>query len=256
MSHYQEIENLLKEFPRLTLYQVQRLMKYRPKEKWKNDAEKLSQGYPWEYLVEEVQWGDLTFKITAPLLVPRDETFDWIEKAAFDCQNRTMNTVLDLGCGPGTLGLAWNHFFPQKFHLTGVDIIPEAIAIAEYNYSQSSLHAWTTVLSDWFDKMSAEPFDIIFSNPPYCDRNLHAFNESSFEDPGARYAPCGGLQPYSEILSKVKDFMHENSLFFIEHGSDQGLFIRNLGSFFGLRLIKTYTDGLGFWRASCYQSSS
>lgn len=255
MRNYQKIEDLRRAFPSLTLYAAQRIIKLRPQEKWESDAEKLSQGYPWEYLVEEAEWGELTFRITSPLLIPREETWDWLEKAACDCQGRSIKTVLDLGCGPGTIGLAWNKFFPGAFDLTAVDIRPEAIAIAEYNYKKSSLRAWRTILSDWFDSVPVASFDVIFSNPPYCDRNVPAFNDASFEDEDARYASFGGLQPYCEIFSQAKRFMHQNSVVFIEHGADQGLFIKNLGSFFGLSLIKNYTDRLGFWRASCYQLS-
>jgi len=72
-------------------------------------------------------------------------------------------SMLDLGCGYGTIGIVLNKLF--GFITTMVDVNERALKLAEENVKLN--HAEATILnSDGFVELSNQQFDLIISNPP------------------------------------------------------------------------------------------
>lgn len=83
-------------------------------------------------------------------------------------QVRRREKVLDLGCGGGVLGLYLLAREPS-LRLTGLDIEPAAVALAEENFAANGLDV-RVVRGDVRDVRSLFPaghFDMVVSNPPY-----------------------------------------------------------------------------------------
>lgn len=244
---YQEFEDIKKQFPLLSWVQIQRVMQHRPQQLWIEDCQALIEGTPWEYICEEACFGPISFQIAPPLLIPREDTWDWLEQTA---KRLSPRTVLDLGTGPGTLGLGLNYLYCGKIELTATDINPVAIRIASLNFQKAGLKKWDCYLSDWLDSIPHSTFDLIISNPPYCDKDALFWFEDSPEDPNARFAPHGGLQPYYKIFSQAHNYMSTSSTLIVEHGADQGYAIATLAKYFGFVHNYCYKDLNGAWRAT------
>ncbi len=79
--------------------------------------------------------------------------------------------ILDLGCGIGTIGFCLLSRF--SCHITGYDIQPEMIALAEENARRNNFTDKTRfVLRDLREKTkteTAEYYDAVISNPPYME---------------------------------------------------------------------------------------
>jgi release factor glutamine methyltransferase len=249
--NYKAFEDLKTQFPSLSWVNIQRIMKNRPENQWSSDAQAITEGTLWEYLCGVADFGPISLDISPPLLIPRHETWEWLEQAY-----RTIGPVsriLDLGCGPGTLGLGWHHLQTTPWDLTAIDCHSTAVTIASKNFRKAALPHWKCYKSDWLSQVPHQSFDLILSNPPYCDPSHISFIEKSPEDPQARFSKHGGLQPYVQIFEQATKFLSSLGQIVVEHGADQGLAILRIGVFFGLYYKNHYHDQGGAWRATHFQ---
>lgn len=80
-------------------------------------------------------------------------------------------TILDLGCGSGAVGLCVDALLKDKnLHITGLDIQPDLIEFAHHNAALNHLTDRATyICGDVFNKdlFDAQAFDHIVMNPPY-----------------------------------------------------------------------------------------
>ncbi|MGI6077381.1 MAG: class I SAM-dependent methyltransferase [Fastidiosipilaceae bacterium] len=74
-------------------------------------------------------------------------------------------TLLDLGCGYGVLGLVLKRVFP-KFKLTMVDVNERALDLARQNAIRNDVRYATVISSDGFSNLADTVFDVIVTNPP------------------------------------------------------------------------------------------
>ena len=75
--------------------------------------------------------------------------------------------VLDLGCGTGIVGLC---ALEAGASVTMCDVVPEAVAAANTNLNTNfdiAAGRARVILSDGFDAVADNDFDLIMSNPPY-----------------------------------------------------------------------------------------
>jgi len=214
-------------------------------------CEKLHDGKPIEYLLSCASFGPLTLEICAPLLIPRPETWDWIEQFLPTVQPKN---VLDLGCGPGTLGTALAYFHPHQAALTSVDINPIALKQAEKNLANRALLKKTYIESDWFKKISStQKFDLIMSNPPYCAEEERSWIDAPDEDYHALFAGMGGLEAYHIILKDIFNYLDLNGVIIFEHGASQGGSLIQLLKLAQITHWQQWYDKMGAWRATSFR---
>ncbi len=73
------------------------------------------------------------------------------------------DSLLDLGCGYGVIGLVMARYYHAQ--VTSVDVNPKAIALTQLNFQAYNLEA-QIILSDSFSALQGSTFDWIVSNPP------------------------------------------------------------------------------------------
>jgi methylase of polypeptide subunit release factors len=93
--------------------------------------------------------------------------------------------VLELGVGSGAVLFALARMWAGGQY-TGIDISPNAIAVAGRNADRNGIAA-DIRLSDLFEALQNELFDVVLFNPPYYDKQPHSRIEmETMCDPGGR----------------------------------------------------------------------
>ena len=145
---------------------------------------------PIQYIFGHTLWNGLDLKVTPATLIPRPETAELVEIIVnnFNRQsivnrksfNRQLN-VLDIGTGSGCIAISLKKAHPE-WHVTGIDISPNAIEVAKENARRNKVDVnfqvadifsdqMTKYLNKWYmvnDQMVNEKMvNIVVSNPPY-----------------------------------------------------------------------------------------
>jgi release factor glutamine methyltransferase len=154
---------------------------------------------PLEYILGEIYFFGLPFKVSPAVLRPRLETGQLVEMAleALAPLPQEKRMVLDLGTGCGNLALAVAKYIPCR--VWAVDISPKALRIAKANARRLSVAGalqWRQ--GDWFSALThRDPsrFQVILCNPPYIARSEEGLlNQeiTGFEPPVASSAEKPG----------------------------------------------------------------
>jgi ribosomal protein L3 glutamine methyltransferase len=172
------------------------------------------------YLTGEAWFAGLSFKSDPRALVPRSPIAELIE-AGFEpwLGGREVERALDLCTGSGCIAIATAHYHPH-WQVDGVDISPEALALAEEN--KARLHAGNVRLlrSDLFAGLEGQVYDLIVTNPPYV---THA--ETDALPPEYAHEPELGLRAGDDGLDLALKIMRDAPA----HLSEQGLLICEVG---------------------------
>lgn len=150
---------------------------------------------PIQYIFGHTLWCGLDLLVTPATLIPRPETAELVERASnlkFEISNlKSPVRVLDIGTGSGCIALALKKAHPS-WSVTGIDISPEAIAIARENARRNKVEVNFQV-ADIFDFNEENPkYDVIVSNPPYiCESEKSSMrpNVLNFEPSSALFVP-------------------------------------------------------------------
>lgn len=203
------------------------LKKYLPKEKLEAGMQKLKQGLPVQYIVGNVNFYGLEFKVNKNVLIPRFETellvsktIDYIHKYFHQKVN-----VLDIGTGSGVIAITLKKKIDAK--VTAVDISLKALEVAEENAKKNNADI-NFINSDLFANIH-DKFDVIISNPPYIAYDEVIDEKVKNNEPHiALYAKDNGLYFYEEILNDAYNYLNKKNIIAFEIGENQGLELANL----------------------------
>ena len=175
------------------------------------------------YLTGEAWFAGLNFKADPRALVPRSPIAELIE-AGFEpwLGGREVRRALDICTGGGCIAIAMAHYNPE-WDVTGVDISPDALALAEEN--KARLHADNVRLlrSDLYSALRGETFDLIVTNPPYVTHaETDALPAEYAHEPelGLR-AGDDGLDLALRILRDAPAHLSEDGLLICEVGESE-----------------------------------
>jgi release factor glutamine methyltransferase len=191
---------------------------------------------------------------TAPsTLIPRPDSETLIEAALKLFPDRAaIRTILDLGTGTGCLLLAALTEFPAAFGI-GIDLSPEAAALAAANAAAHGLSARAAVLaSNWADPLAAR-VDLVLSNPPYirtADLPLLMPEVGRHEPARALDGGADGLSAYRALAQALPRLLNPGGAAILELGLGQADQVRNLAIAAGLHHLRTDSDLAGIPRAA------
>ena len=198
---------------------------------------------PIQYIFGHTLWCGLDLLVTPATLIPRPETAELVERINKPTQTlpegRALK-VLDVGTGSGCIAIALKKAHPS-WSVTGIDISPEAIAIARENARRNNLDVNFQV-ADIFDFNEENPkYDVVVSNPPYiCESEKTSMrpNVLNFEPSTALFVPD------SDPLLFYRRIAELFSLPLQGKGRERGLFFE-INEAFGEEL-KQLLDSLGY----------
>ena len=198
---------------------------------------------PIQYIFGHTLWCGLDLLVTPATLIPRPETAELVERINKPTQTLPEGKalkVLDVGTGSGCIAIALKKAHPS-WSVTGIDISPEAIAIARENARRNNVEVNFQV-ADIFDFNEENPkYDVVVSNPPYiCESEKTSMrpNVLNFEPSTALFVPD------SDPLLFYRRIAELFSLPLQGKGRERGLFFE-INEAFGEEL-KQLLDSLGY----------
>lgn len=202
---------------------------------------------PVAYILGNWEFFSIALDVEPPLLVPRPETEHLVEVALAHIGAGPAR-VLDLCTGTGCVALAIA-LNAEVATLHATDCHPVAVRVARANAARHNVpldvHA-----GDLFGPLpvSAGPFDVIVSNPPYVPEGAWeglAPDIRCHEDPGALLAGVDGLDCIRRIVQEAPDWLAPGGLLALEMGEEQGAAVRALFEVAGFEDITITKDLAG-----------
>ncbi|WLI76474.1 peptide chain release factor N(5)-glutamine methyltransferase [Kosakonia sp. H02] len=199
-------------------------------------------GEPVAHLVGEREFWSLPLFVSPATLIPRPDTECLVEQAlarlpASPCR------ILDLGTGTGAIALALASERPDC-HVTAVDLIPEAVALAQRNAAHLGITNVEIRQSSWFSALDGQQFSLVVSNPPYIDeQDPHlAQGDVRFEPLSALVAAENGLADLHTIIANAPRYLQPQGWLLLEHGWQQGAAVREIFARYGWQNVETCRD--------------
>ncbi len=169
---------------------------------------------PLQYIIGEWDFYGMTLRCKIPVLIPRPETEELVEKAIKQLLSfsNTPYNILDVGAGTGAIGLALAVQLPQA-KITAIDLNPIAVALANDNadhlLSSGSRDRYACLHMDFasFCQQSTQHYDMIISNPPYIPSAQLATLQEEVRD----YEDIRALDGGVDGLNLILDLIHQSA---------------------------------------------
>lgn len=188
---------------------------------------------PAHYIIGEVEFCGLIFKINKDVLIPRPETESLVEEAIGLSLKEV--TVLDLCTGSGCIAISIAKGLPAG-RVYAVDISEGAVNIAKENAERNGVEDRITFLAgDLFKAMEGigmeGKFDLIVSNPPYVSKiEMEALQPEikDYEPVLALYGGEDGLDFYRKIIHEAPRYFSPSGILIMELGYGMADVVRDL----------------------------
>lgn len=194
-------------------------------------VQRVEQQTPVAYLVGAAWFAGSRFLCDERALVPRSPIAELIDNSFAGLLKAAPDSILDLCCGGGCIGIASALKFPDVT-VDLVDISADALALAEENIKLHDLDSRVSIKhSDLFSDLG-ETYDMIVSNPPYVSaaefKGLPA--EYHAEPSLGLLSAEEGLQLPLRILQSAAAHLREGGILIMEVGSSAPALQRRLPS--------------------------
>jgi release factor glutamine methyltransferase len=207
---------------------------------------------PFAYLIGHVGFWTLDLQVSPATLIPRADSESLIEAALEACPDKgAALNVIDLGTGTGALLLALLSELPAASGV-GVDLKPEAAALAARNAARLGLADRACFLAgDWAAALSGR-FDLLLCNPPY----IESVAIPALMPEVARHEPASaldggadGLAAYRHIIADLPRLLASRGVAVLELGQGQQAAVEALARAAGLMPAACRADLGGVPRA-------
>ena len=178
-------------------------------------------GEPVAHLVGEREFWSLPLYVSAATLIPRPDTECLVEQALARLP-AAASRILDLGTGTGAIALALASERPDC-DVTAVDVMPDAVTLAQRNVARLGLTNVTVLQSSWFSALETRSFEMIVSNPPYIDEHdPHlAQGDVRFEPLTALVAANAGLADLDHIVTTSRQHLLPGGWLLVDAGGSR-----------------------------------
>lgn len=205
---------------------------------------------PTAYITGEKEFYSRGFRVNEGVLVPRPETELVVETAIRWGKTFSAPRILDIGTGSGAIAISLASELPGA-QVTGVDISPEALAVAQANAAEADTAATINFLqSDLFTAVRGELFHLICSNPPYVpSQDIGTLSPEVQAEPVlALDGGPDGLAVYRRLLAEAPKHLVSGGCVILEIGWNQAAAVQSLGEREGLRCGEVVPDYAGHHR--------
>lgn len=207
---------------------------------------------PFAYITGRKEFWSLDFEVGPGVLVPRPDTETLIEEALRLVPDRDAPLRLaDLGTGSGAILVAALREFAKATGV-GLEASPQAFAYASRNAARLIGARAHICQANW--DTAAEPFDLIFSNPPYipsADIESLATDVAGFEPRAALDGGPDGLEAYRALAGLLPRILKPGGHALLEIGLGQASAIGTL--FPELQMLRITPDLAGIPRCVVLQ---
>lgn len=174
---------------------------------------RIEERVPAPYLTGVAWFAGLPYKVTPDVLVPRSPLAELILKNLDPWLDKVPESILDMCCGSGCIGIACAHQFSES-RVDLCDISEKALEVAEQNVTFHQMDDRISVVqSDGFQALAGKTYDLIVSNPPYVDAEDFATMPLEFQA-----EPKLGLVSGDDGLEFTRRFLHEAGRYLNEGG--------------------------------------
>jgi release factor glutamine methyltransferase len=203
-----------------------------------------ARGAPVAYLTGRREFWSLPLRVSPAVLDPRPETECLVEQVLAATPRNKFCSVLDLGTGSGAIALSLAH---ERAHwdITAVDVSAPALEVAAANAGLLGFAGIRWRLSDWFEALPGERFDVIVSNPPYIAATDPALKTLAAEPALALVSGPTGLEALRTIIAAAPEHLRPRGLLALEHGMTQAGDVTQLLQQHGFDSIRTHDDFSG-----------
>ncbi|TCC09288.1 peptide chain release factor N(5)-glutamine methyltransferase [Kosakonia quasisacchari] len=199
-------------------------------------------GEPVAHLIGVREFWSLPLFVSPATLIPRPDTECLVEQALARLPSLPCR-ILDLGTGTGAIALALASERPDCT-VTAVDLVPDAVALAQRNAAHLNITNIEILQSRWFSALEGQQFAMIVSNPPYIDEHdPHlAQGDVRFEPLSALVAADNGLADLRTIIDDARQYVLPGGWLLLEHGWQQGADVRAAFEHYGWQHVATCRD--------------
>ncbi|HEY4078089.1 MAG TPA: peptide chain release factor N(5)-glutamine methyltransferase [Rhizomicrobium sp.] len=202
---------------------------------------------PFAYITGHREFWSLDFAVGPGVLVPRPDTETLVEEALRVVTDRKAPLrIADLGAGSGAILAAALTEFSSAMGV-GFESSPQAFGYASRNTARLVPGRAEIRLADWQAAGEENPFDLVFSNPPYIpstDIESLAPEVAGFEPRAALDGGRDGLDAYRALAELLPQIVAPGGHALLEIGVGQApdmesLFSTGLG---GLEILRIAPD--------------
>lgn len=201
---------------------------------------------PVAYLIGRKEFYGLDFAVDERVLIPRPETEMLVDLllAHLQADPKKRFVIADVGTGSGAIAVT-TAVHAANTRLYGLDISPDALAVAKENGRRLAPQADLHFLRSDLLAALPEPADVIVANLPYVTDAEYTDLEPEvreYEPQLALTAGDKGLDVIQRLLAQVREHLKPNGVVLLEIGHKQGEAVKRLAeemrpkpSFVGLR---------------------
>lgn len=187
-------------------------------------------GEPVQYITGLQEFMKLNFFVTKDVLIPRQDTEVLVEEVIKIAKDIPNPVILDLCTGSGAIAVSLAKYIPNS-KIYGIDISEKALEVAkknaEFNGVKNSIEFR---VSDLFNKIRNQKFDIIVSNPPYIKKeDIKLLPKDVQKEPKiALDGGTDGLVFYSRIAKSAYKHLRRGGYLCLEIGYNQKLQVKKI----------------------------
>lgn len=187
-------------------------------------------GEPVQYITGLQEFMKLNFFVTKDVLIPRQDTEVLVEEVIKIAKDIPNPVILDLCTGSGAIAVSLAKYIPNS-KIYGIDISEKALEVAkknaEFNGVKNSIEFR---VSDLFNKIKNQKFDIIVSNPPYIKKeDIKLLPKDVQKEPKiALDGGTDGLVFYSRIAKSAYKHLRRGGYLCLEIGYNQKLQVKKI----------------------------
>jgi len=208
-------------------------------------VQKRVEGTPLAYLMRDVEFMGIVFKVDDRCLIPREETEILVRETLKLCKKIECPQILEIGTGSGALSVALAKNCASA-SILATDISKQALSIALENARLQKVESRIRFINgSLFEPISQSRnlFDIILSNPPYIKtgeiQNLQS--EIQMEPKIALDGGENGLAIIQPLVENSRFYLKKQGHLLLEIGEDQAWEVQKImenSGFINLEVIK------------------